>query len=396
MNILIISRCPPHPIYLGDRHMLHHVSRQLAIRGHQCDLLAYYGDTSDPKQVAKYAHWFRRVDLIREPYRSPFSYVWRAVMPGAMFPRFAASAWSPLMWHSIRTALERQAYDLVLIFGGVQVYEFATLLRGLPTLIVPYESYTLYLERKLAQQTTARKKLSVAMQHHLAARFEQRMFTGYQRVVTISEVDAAMFRRLNPAYPVVVVEQGIDADYFKPSRPADDTPQVVFFGNFEYEPNLDAAHFLIDSIYPRLRKQLPTAKLLLVGNAAPIHLSKPGVEIIGRVPDLRPHIERSHVFLCPLRLGAGIKNKVLEAMALGKPIVATPISVDGLALTPDEHVVLGTTAQELSSAAVRLLQDAAARARMGAANRAMIEARYSWQHTADQYERLFEEITHPA
>lgn len=409
MNILIISRCPPYPLHLGDRLILYHLARQLAPRGHQLDLLAYYNEPADPKQVAKYAQWFRRVELIREPYRSSLSYALRLLVPNAMFPRKSSASWSATMWSSIRTALSQQKYDLVLLFGGIHVYEFRELLRGLPTVIVPYESFSLYLKRKLAQQSSTAAKAAVRLQWWMASQYERRMFSGFSRLVMISNVDADVVRYLNPNYPLTVIQQGIDTDYFRPSRysstdrsdflenflPYGAAPgerQVIFFGNFDYEPNLDAAKFLIESIFPRIRNKLPDVKLLIVGNGAPRRLEKPNVEIIGHVPDLRPYIEQSQLFLCPLRIGAGIKNKILEAMSLAKPIVATPLSLEGLVLIPGEHALVGTTAQELASAAIQLLEDETRRNAMGAANRTLIEAHYSWQRTADHYEALFKEL----
>jgi glycosyltransferase involved in cell wall biosynthesis len=410
MNILIISRCPPYPLHLGDRLILYHLVRHLAPRGHQLDLLAYYNDVADPKLVAKYAHWFRAVELIREPYRPSLNYLSRLLVPYTMFPRKGNDAWSATMWSAIRTALLQRKYDAVLLFGGIHVYEFRNLLRDVPTVIVPYESYSLYLTRKLAQQTTRVTQAYVRLQLWMAKQYERRMFTGFSRLVVISEVDAAMIRRLNPRYPLTVIEQGIDSDYFKPTHYSSNDPanffdnflpygaapgeqQVIFFGNFDYEPNLDAAMFLIDSIFPRIRNKLPDVKLLIVGNGAPTHVHKTNVEIIGRVPDLRPYIEQSQVFICPLRVGAGIKNKVLESMALAKAIVATPLSLEGLVLVPGEHALIGNTAQELATAAIELLQDEPRRTAMGAANRSLIEAHYSWQRTAETYEALLKELS---
>ena len=409
MNILIISRCPPYPLHLGDRLIVHHLAHQLALRGHQLDLLAYYNDAADPKLTAKYAQWFRRVALIREPYRSSVSYARRLFVPNTMFPRKSYAAWSATMWSSIRTALTQQKYDVVLLFGGIHVYEFREVLRDLPTVIIPYESFSLYMTRKLELQTTRADKFAAQVKLWMAKQYERRMFSGFSRLVLISDVDAEMVRHLNPAYPLRVIEQGIDSDYFKPSNHvsndefafldhfvpngvASSDQQVIFFGNFDYEPNLDAAKFLIDSIFPRIRNKLPDAKLLIIGNAAPTYIDKPNVEIIGHVPDLRPYIERSQVMICPLRIGAGIKNKVLEAMSLAKPIVATPLSIEGLVLVPSEHVLLGTTAQELATAAIQLLEDDAQRKQMGAANRSLIELHYSWKRTAENYEMLFREL----
>lgn len=400
MNLLIISRCPPLPLHLGDRLLLYHVVRHMAAAGYNIDLLAYYDDAADPSQVATYAPLFRAVDLIPDPVRTPTAYLSRLVVPGALFPRHVSASWSPPMWDAVRSALRRRPFAAVMLFGGVQVYEFRALLKHLPTVIVPYESYSLYLGRVAAQQTTFAGRVRTAVMRWAAGTYERRMFTGFNRVVLISDVDAAHLRRLNAGYPLSVIPSGVDHQYFRPSllraAPSDgatlpSAPTLIFFGNLAYAPNADAARYLVEDIFPLVRQQLPTARLLLVGNAPPSSLAGEGVTVTGRVPDLRPYIAEADVFICPLRFGAGIKNKMLEAMAMGKPVVATPLSGDGFALRPGEHVLFGTTAAELAAAAIRLLQDAALRAQMGAANRALVEAHYSWGRAADQYMRVVED-----
>jgi polysaccharide biosynthesis protein PslH len=98
------------------------------------------------------------------------------------------------------------------------------------------------------------------------------------------------------------------------------------------------------------------------------------------------------IFISPLRIGAGIKNKVLEAMAMGKPLVSTPLSADGIGLEAGKHVLYGSTAQELAQAAIRLIYDSALRAQMAAGNRSLIQNQFTWSRIADQYELLYQEV----
>jgi glycosyltransferase involved in cell wall biosynthesis len=121
-------------------------------------------------------------------------------------------------------------------------------------------------------------------------------------------------------------------------------------------------------------------------------LASEGIEVTGRVPDVRPYLEQATLFVCPLRFGAGIKNKVLEAMAMGKPIVATRLSADGIGLIEGEHVLYGSSAEMLGAAVLRLLHDNDLRQRMAQANRRLIETRFTWERVADQYEALYRDL----
>jgi glycosyltransferase involved in cell wall biosynthesis len=399
VKLLLISRCPPYPLHLGDRLIPYHLARLLSQRGDEIDLLAYFDDAADQRQIGHYAHYFRAVHLIREPERSLRSYLARLVVPGAFFPRKASASWSPEMWDRIRNMLASTRYDAVQLFGGVHVYEFRTLVQHLPNVIVPYESYSLYLRRAAQQQQLGEQgvPLSLHLQSWAARQYEQRMFKGFKRVVVLSTVDAEQLLRLNSRLPLKVIPNGVDLNHFKPQPPAESahTKSILFFGNFDYVPNADAARWLVREIFPLISAQAAGVKLTLVGNNPPPDLrllEAENVQIVGRVPDLRPYLADASVFISPLRMGAGIKNKMLEAMAMGKAIVATPLSADGIDVLPDENVLLGNTAAELAAQTVRLLNDSSLRADMETANRALVEEQYSWERVADEYEKLYREV----
>ncbi len=139
---------------------------------------------------------------------------------------------------------------------------------------------------------------------------------------------------------------------------------------------------------------MPEVKLYLVGNAPPpelLALVSESITVTGRVPDVRPYLARAAAFVSPLRLGAGIKNKVLEALAMGCPVVATPLSVDGIAVT-DGHDALIADNDGLIDATLRVLQDADLRQKLSANARILIEAQYSWMRVGQMYEALYEQV----
>ncbi len=395
MNILLISRCPPYPLHLGDRLIPYHLAQQLSKR-HSIDLIAFYDQPDDPQNIPQYKQFFRSVQLIREPRRSTMNMISRAITPGRMFPRTVDQAWSGEMWQAITTQLAAHHYDVVQIFGGIQVYEYRQLVRSLPNVIVPYESYSLYLSRLLKQQTDTMQRLTVWLQLQAARRYERSMFNGYDGVVVLSEKDAQMLASLNNKLPLHVIPNGIDLDYFKPMAANSSEPILLFVGNFEYAPNLDAAQYLAQDIFPQVKREIPTARLLLVGNNPPDalrHLANADIEVTGRVPDMRPYLEQAAVFISPLRFGAGIKNKVLEAMAMRKPLVATPLSGEGIGLVEGKHVLYGNTSDELAAATIKLLRSSELQHDMGLANRQLIETRFTWERVDEMYEALYQQIS---
>ena len=395
MNILLIARCPPYPLHYGDRLILYHLAEQLAARGYTIDLLAFYTHLPDLADVPRYRELFHSVELIPEATRGQVAYLQRLRAGRHFFPDSARSAWSPEMWRAIERKLKQNTYDLVHVFGGVQVYEYHNLIDNLPNIIVPYESYSLYLRRAMGRETGQLAKLHHRLALRLAEAYERRMFAGYGAVVVLADRDATTLRALDSNLPVAVIPNGVDTAYFRPFQYSPVDPVIAFTGSFDYEPNADAAQYLIRRIFPQVLERVPHARLLLIGRDPPESLralASPSIEITGRVPDIRLYLEQAMIVVSPLRMGAGIKNKVLEALALGKPMVATKLSCDGIAVMDGTHLLIGNNSREFAAAIVRLIRSPDLRTRLAQAGRALIEEQYTWTGVADQYERLYTEV----
>ena len=395
MDILLISRCPPFPIYHGDRLIIYHLARELSARGHQIDLLAFYQQPSDLADVPRYSRLFRDVKLIREPQRSTRDYFQRSRSTGSRFPTSAKESWSPEMWMAIQAMLNDRTYSAMHFFGGVQVYEYRHLAESNPRVIVPYESYSLWLERAAEEEDSRIGRWVKQAQLHMARNYESWMFEGFDQVVVLTERDAETLKALNSRLPVVVIPNGVDVGSFSPTGYEPDEPSFLFLGNYDYAPNFDAALRLVRDIFPRIRQKVSTARLVLIGSNPPPELrayASEHVEITGRVPDIRPYFEYSMIFISPLQFGAGIKNKILEAMAMQTPVVATPLSCDGIPVEHGEHVMIGKTDDELVNHVFQLLRDPKLRKRLRQNGRQLIQNQFTWSRVADQYEQMYKAL----
>jgi len=217
-------------------------------------------------------------------------------------------------------------------------------------------------------------------------RWESRKLAGFERdavrtastVCATSDDDAAAFEAMG-ASDVVVVPNGVDTRTisFAPVAPG---AVVAYVANFGYLPNLAAARELVDEILPRLRDLVPEAVVRLVGRDAPSGGAGPatGVEVVGEVDDVVPHLRAARVTVIPLRAGSGTRLKVLEAMAAGLPVVSTRLGVAGLGVRDGEHVLLAESSAELADAAAAVLRDDALAGRLAAAGRKLVESRYDW------------------
>ncbi|HSL72357.1 MAG TPA: glycosyltransferase [Longimicrobiales bacterium] len=195
-----------------------------------------------------------------------------------------------------------------------------------------------------------------------------------------------------------VIPNGVDLAYWHRKRRERGQATMIFTGAMQYAPNTDAAIWLIERVLPLVRQERPDARLLIVGRDPPPPLERAGhldgVVVTGAVPDMRPELERASVFVAPLRFGAGIQNKVLEALAMELPVVVTPLAAAGLRSREGVDPPL-VTASEPAQIAQALLRELAACDRdrsARAAGRAFVHRHFSWQHSGQQLDAVLHEV----
>jgi sugar transferase (PEP-CTERM/EpsH1 system associated) len=227
-----------------------------------------------------------------------------------------------------------------------------------------------------------------AREARLLLEWERRVARAFDASLFVSAIEAQDFRRLAPesSGKVGFFNNGVDTDYFSPAHafgrpfPADDRA-LVFTGAMDYWPNVDAVTWFARQVLPLLRRHLPRLRLYIVGSRpAPAvrDLAGDGVEVTGRVPDVRPYLAHADAVVAPLRIARGIQNKVLEGMSMAKAVVATPQALEGIAARPGEEVLVAEDAGTQADMLLSLLREPARAMAMGEAARRRVTADYTW------------------
>ncbi|MGO9829400.1 MAG: glycosyltransferase family 4 protein [Myxococcaceae bacterium] len=223
---------------------------------------------------------------------------------------------------------------------------------------------------------------------------EVEAFQAFDGVTFCSEADEERARTLVPNLRSAVVPNAVDVQYFQPSSalPPSDGRTVLFFGAINYFPNVDGLLYLLRDVWPLVEKRHPEARLKIVGqHPTPEILAfrGPKVEVTGKVEDVRVHLSQAAVTVVPLRVGGGTRFKILEAMAMGRPVVSTSLGAEGISARPGADILLADEPVAFAEAVGRVLETPALAAQLGAAGRALVERHYSWDAAGGRLERFF-------
>lgn len=229
----------------------------------------------------------------------------------------------------------------------------------------------------------------------LLARAESRYFAEARVAIAVSNDDAARIRTLAPGARPEVVENGVDLDRLGRLPGNDATGPLLFVGSFDYDANVDAVRHLVTDLLPAIRRRAPDTAAIVAGRSPgrEVHAlaQAQGVEVAATVPDLTPLYARAGVVVVPLRIGGGSRIKILEALALGRPVVTTTIGMRGLDLADGVEVLVADTPEAFATAIQRLRDDGALRERLVAAGRAFVERRHAWSDLEARFAQIISE-----
>jgi sugar transferase (PEP-CTERM/EpsH1 system associated) len=236
--------------------------------------------------------------------------------------------------------------------------------------------------------------------------YERHIASQFDATVFVSEAEARLFRERAPeaAHKVWHMNNGVDSDYFSPERvyvnPYDDGDRIVVFtGAMDYWPNIDAVVWFARTIFPEVRRRVPAAKFYIVGTQPAPEVRRladlPGVLVTGAVPDIRPYLAHAAIAVAPLRVARGIQNKVLEAMSMAKPVLASPQAAEGLEVQIGVDLMVAADEKDFAQQTCRLL-DSGSAASIGRAGRARVFSSYTWEGSLSRLDRLLSGSMSPA
>jgi polysaccharide biosynthesis protein PslH len=395
MRVLVATLGPPLPADRGARVRDLELLRRLGAR-HEVTLLALLESPQEAAPLKELEGTVRRVEWVADRH-SPAHDATRMLHVARGTPLASAPFLSRRAVRRFAQLVAEERPDLVQIEHSF----LAPLVDTIPIARRPRVVLSLHNvgDRQYASMAASASRLDARLRyrakHALVRSLERRYLGRFDLVLVVSEPEREAVHELAPDVAVEVIENGVDTDRLLP-LPEAGRASVLFIANLAYRPNADAAIWLCARVVPALRALRSGTQVRIVGPDPPQRLRvlarRQGVAVTGFARDIVPHYRWASVAVAPIHSGGGTRLKILEAMALGRPVVSTPLGCDGLAVEDGRHLLVAHRPEDFAQRIAALLGNAQLRERLRGESRRLVERRYSWQRSADKllatYERL--------
>jgi sugar transferase (PEP-CTERM/EpsH1 system associated) len=383
MRILCLTARLPYPPNRGDRLRAYNYIRELS-RQHELTLVSFIAHESEQAHAEELRRFCRDVRVVTKGrFASSFSAfvnLWRRQPLQALYYRSAE------MNRLVESVLREGDFDAVY----VHLFRMAPFIENLDG-VYRVVDLTDVVSQEVSHSLPYRGPvwgLIYSLERPRIERYERHVADTFEETWLISEADRRILAAACPEANIQVVTNGVDVGRFHPTGVACEPNSLIFTGHLQVFHNVDAVTHLAEDVLPIIRQQLPDCTLNVVGASPSARVQRlaegAGVTVTGFVEDLNDALNRSAVFVAPLRFAAGVQNKVLEAMAAGRPVVTTSIVNAGLGAAPGREVLVADDAQGLANHTVSLLRDRSLWERVSQAGMEFVRRRHSWNQVVER------------
>ena len=412
MKLLFLAHRIPYPPNKGDKIRSYHELRALVERGHEVHLLAFADNVRDLQYQVNLARGCASVRVVR--LRKLWARVRALLALLTSRPLSLGYFGSWKMRRLVNRALKRQQFDAVVVYSSGMAQYIPSSWRA--KTIVDLVDVDSEKWREYSAKTSWPKNWLYSVESHRLREYEHEIVANFANSMLTTRREADLLNDLDEftrRARVRIMTNGVDSDYFQPEPSAAvggnvirlplsktdkpiSKPRLVFTGAMDYYANVEAVQWFAAEVFPLIRQQEPQAEFFIVGSDPTAEVRKlaeqPGIIVTGTVEDVRPYLRDAAVCVAPLRIARGIQNKLLEAMACGKAIVATAEAAAGLRVTHEEQLLLANSPTEFAAAVVETIRDESLRENLGFRARRFVETEHNWQPLLQKLIELVETV----
>ncbi|MBD3279712.1 MAG: glycosyltransferase [Candidatus Pacebacteria bacterium] len=394
MRILMLTPYLPFPLLSGGQIRTYNLLKKL-YQKHQITLFALIKDESERQHIKELAKYCTKVKVFKRSQK-PFT-LHNILKTGfSSYPFLVIRNYVPQVINAIKKELAQNQYDLIhaetfYMMPHLPITQVPTILVEQTIEYLGYESY--------ARRAFSLLKPLLHIDIKKIKRWEKHYWQQCDKLIVMSDDDKCFISRfIKNQDKIEVVSNGVDARWFaQKKRQLPQQPTILSVGTFKWLPNVEAVSFLVEKVWPLIKQQLPSAKLWIVGNSPTKKILTyetldSSIKVSGGIPDIRNAFKGAHVLIAPVLSGKGTRYKVLEAMASGTPVVATPTAVEGLGVKHNTHVLTSQSAAGLAKLTLQVLANKKLWQRLSKNGEKFVKTRYNWDVISKKLDRIYKEL----
>jgi sugar transferase (PEP-CTERM/EpsH1 system associated) len=391
MRFLFVANRMPYPPFRGDKLKIYHLAKELS-KKHELHLITIAETEEDISYVDNLKPYFKKIDYVYLPKSRSILNTITGLFNSIPFQvnYFKSKSFQSLLDQQLETF----EFDAIHV-QHIRMSQFLYNKPNLNNVILDLpDAFSLYWKRRANNSINYLNRIFEITEYNRVKNFEINFVSRFKKVLVCSHEDQIYLQELG-LKTVDILENGVDTNMFKPSVDAYIPFRVLFTGNMDYAPNIDAVTYFASEIWPKIIQKVPNALFVIAGQRPVpkvLALKSDTIQVTGFIQDLTEEYSKAHIVVSPLRIGAGTQNKVLEALSMNIPVVTTHVGYKGLGLEPNQGALLSTNADEFAQNAIRLLSDPQMRDSIGKSGGEIIRNRFSWNGIAQKLENYFLQI----
>ncbi len=397
MKILMLTPYLPYPLVSGGQIRTYNLLKNLSPK-HQITLFSLIKDEKEKQYLADLQPFCHKIEVFKRTF-SPWALknILRAGF--SPYPFLVTRNLVVDTKTAVEMEIARSHYDLIHA-------ETFYMMPNIPQTDIPVILVEQTIEYLGYQSYASKSKLwplkpLLYIDINKIKFWEKHYWRSCNRLITMSEEDKQFIKSIAPTVKNIdVVANGVDMDWFKEKKKQlPSHPTVLFVGTFKWLPNSEAVEFLVEKVWPLIKKQVPGVRLWIVGNHPTPQVyayekRDDSIKVTGGIPDIRDAYYRSHILLAPVFSGKGTRYKILEAMATGTPAVGTGIALEGFGITPGKEALVANTESEMADAVTRLFMDKRLQHKLALNGRKFVSGRYDWKRISQTLNLIYQEVGH--
>lgn len=395
MKILMLTPYLPYPLLSGGQIRTYNLLKKLATK-HEVTLFALIKEESERQFIPELEKYCKRVRVFK---RSSKPFTLRNIFKTGFssYPFLVVRNFTPETKTAVEKELAKEKYDLIHA-------ETFYMMPNIPATQIPIILVEQTIEY-LGYESFAKKiwlpflKPLLNIDIAKIRRWEEHYWNSCTKLIAMSDEDKDFIAKfVKEPSKIEVVSNGVDVKWFEEKKKnLPDEPTILSVGTFNWLPNVEAVKFLVNEVWPKVKKEIPTAKLWIVGNAPTKEIfdyqqRDNSITVTGGIPDIRDAFNGAHMLLAPVFSGKGTRYKILEAMASETPIVATSTAVEGLGVEHGAHVMVGNSASQMAKQTINLLRDTQLQNKLAKNGKKYVRENYDWKSISQKLDEIYREL----